>query len=178
MGELWKSLFVNLLLCTTGKDGHTVLLETGAAPGLNLSFIFHMTAVVGQQQMFLNEKGDDVYLPCGNVQTCDLIQWWYKAPWSSLLELIPLPAPGSTLNSRQMLRKDCTLVLLRVQDLDVGQYLCRLGSREMVQIYLAVVTSKYHSGLTGAGERCSLPPQSETLLPVAAPRGRGAKHQQ
>lgn len=39
MGEFWKPLFVNLLLCTTGKDGHTVLLETEAAPWLNLSFI-------------------------------------------------------------------------------------------------------------------------------------------
>lgn len=38
MGEFWKSLFVNLLLCATGKDGHTVLLETEAAPWLNLSF--------------------------------------------------------------------------------------------------------------------------------------------
>lgn len=113
-----------------------------------------MTAAVGQQEELLRKKGDDVYLPCQNVQTCDQIQWWFKAPWNPLLERIPLPGPGSTLSNRKMLREDCTLVLLGVQALDAGYYMCTLMEREVVQIYLAVLTSKYHSGLMGAGERC------------------------
>lgn len=128
-----------------------------------------MTAPVRLQQMFLNEEGDDVYLPCENMQTCDQIQWWFKAPWNSVLERITLPAPGSTLSNRKMLQEGCTLVLLGVQATDAGQYMCTLMELEVVQMYLAVVTSKYHSGLMGAGERCSFPPQSETLLSVAAP---------
>ncbi|XP_075869187.1 uncharacterized protein LOC142879679 isoform X2 [Nelusetta ayraudi] len=114
MGEFWKPLFVNLLLCTT--------------------------AVVGQQKELLKKKGDNVYLPCTNVRRCDQIQWWFKAPWNPLLEQIPLPAPGSTLSNRKMLQEDCTLVLLGVQEVDAGYYMCTVMELEVVQIYLAVLT--------------------------------------
>lgn len=136
-----------------------------------------MTAPVRLQQIFLNEKGDDVYLPCDNMQTCDQIQWWFKTPRNPMLDWIPLLAPGSTLSNRKMLQEGCTLVLSGVQATDAGQYMCTQMQKEMVQMYLAVVTSKYHSGLMGAGERRSFPPQSETLLSVAAPSGRDAKKQ-
>lgn len=116
-----------------------------------------MTAVVGQQKELLKKKGDNVYLPCTNVRRCDQIQWWFKAPWNPLLEQIPLPAPGSTLSNRKMLQEDCTLVLLGVQEVDAGYYMCTVMELEVVQIYLAVLTSKYHSGLMDAREPVFIP---------------------
>lgn len=74
------------------------------------------------------------------MQKCDQIQWWFKAPWNLLLEQIPLPAPGSTLYNRKMLQEGCTLVLLGVQAVDAGQYVCTQMQQEVVKMYLAVVT--------------------------------------
>lgn len=42
-----------------------------------------MTAAVGQQEELLRKKGDDVYLPCQNVQTCDQIQWVVQSSMES-----------------------------------------------------------------------------------------------
>lgn len=156
MAELRQWFFVHLLLCATGKDGPAVLPETEAAPGAKPSLCSPMTAALGQQLpvFLLNEKGDDVPLPCGNVNMCDQIRWWLKPPGSPLYMPLLVPPPGSTLSSMKMLQEGCTLVLLQVQARDAGQYACRLGLVELAQFYVEVVTSEYQSRSVGAAEPC------------------------
>lgn len=102
----------------------------------------------------LTEKGDDVPLPCGNVNVCDQIRWWVKPPGSPMYMPLLVPPPGSNLRSMKMLVERCTLVLLQVLAADAGEYSCRLGPVELVQFYVNVVASKYQSRFMGAAEPC------------------------
>lgn len=60
------------------------------------------------------------------------------------------------------------LAVLGVQEKDAGLYICTQGMKELVQVHLIVLTGKYHLGLMEAKEQCSFPPQSDTILSVAA----------
>lgn len=155
MMRFWTSLFVDLLLCTIGKNGHTFFTQNRNCPMFKPFLYFPTTAAVGQKKMSLSETGKDAYLSCGNVKGCDQIQWWFIASQDSVRVRIPPPQPGSTFTNRQICWRDCTLAVLRVQEKDAGLYICTRQTKELVQVDLVVLTGRQHLQLMDAEEQCS-----------------------
>uniref|UniRef100_UPI0037E8D359 uncharacterized protein isoform X2 n=1 Tax=Semicossyphus pulcher TaxID=241346 RepID=UPI0037E8D359 len=100
-----------------------------------------------QPLYFAVRGGDKVTLPCEHVidgrQNCDSILWlfsdWRNTAAVELVEQGQIGENAGAKSNRLSVTSDCSLVMKKVKQEDVGGYFCRQHGRD-TQIYLSVVT--------------------------------------
>ncbi|XP_067337850.1 uncharacterized protein [Channa argus] len=128
---------------------------------LFLILMIHVT-VTGQFSFFTVRDGDDVTLPCGNVrddqEKCDTTNWIFNR----LRHTVELVTSGQidknkiskSTSDRLSVTENCSLVIKKVTDEDVGQYNCR--QQEQYSVELSVVALTEHKDNNQVTLTCSV----------------------
>ncbi|XP_041661693.1 uncharacterized protein LOC121521637 isoform X2 [Cheilinus undulatus] len=120
-----------------------------------LTALLHFT-VSGNRHFFTIKQGEDVTLPCENVinhqQRCGGTTWLFiDSTNTRTVELIErgwVNKNAGAKSDRLSVTEDCSLVMTKVTQEDVGHYFCRqekLGSQGDTLSYLSVVNITEHT---------------------------------
>ena len=118
-------------------------------------FLFSAAGISGRRDEFLYKRsGDEVVLPCNNDApsfTCDIVHWlYYRDRNITKTKVIEGNVVQDSAGAdRLRLNTDCSLVINKFTDEDVGLYTCRLGMNDKFDgdVYLSTLTSEYFSTL-------------------------------
>ncbi|KAF3703160.1 hypothetical protein EXN66_Car018848 [Channa argus] len=128
---------------------------------LFLILMIHVT-VTGQFSFFTVRDGDDVTLPCGNVrddqEKCDRTTWLFSDSGNTaaveLVNLGKIKPESKSKSDRLTFTENCSLVIKKVTDEDVGQYNCR--QQEQYSVELSVVALTEHKDNNQVTLTCSV----------------------
>ncbi|GLD65714.1 uncharacterized protein AKAME5_003008900 [Lates japonicus] len=117
---------------------------------LFLILVLQCTAVTGQFSSFTVRVGHEVTLPCENViddqNNCDSTFWVFSDSSVELVTHGRISATDKSKSDRLSLTENCSLVIKKVTDEDVGRYDCQqyrpgLEQGQDTLIVLSVVTT-------------------------------------
>uniref|UniRef100_A0A3Q1JQ18 Ig-like domain-containing protein n=1 Tax=Anabas testudineus TaxID=64144 RepID=A0A3Q1JQ18_ANATE len=117
---------------------------------LYFSFFFSSTVTRQLSSYFTVRDGDDVTLPCKHVKRdqdkCQKTEWFFNDPQQRRTDLLFRSGKIESKSDRLSVTENCSLVIKKVTDEDVGRYICRNKSQPKSEdglMYLFVVNSEY-----------------------------------
>ncbi|XP_059211833.1 uncharacterized protein LOC131990736 [Centropristis striata] len=116
---------------------------------LELILIFMLQGISGENIVVYNRPGQDAVLPCrtessSSLPTCSSVMWLYnRRPGQLFFEVVKGKVfQTSPRAARLSVDTDCSLIINKVTDEDVGLYTCSVGQDTGldVSVYLSILT--------------------------------------